>query len=186
DFVAVMKPGTDVAVLVNLVGKILSSRHLESLPREKFGSPREKTDAIHAMPFCFGHQSLHQTAASALTLRPRAHRDRTNLGQVCAIKMQRTTSNDAAFIFQDDKVSYALANLRQRARQQSAVARIVGNQIVDMLGIRQDGLTRAHEPPRVETRLSSSPSRSPAAPGLAPCRRQHHGSPAPNPASSIH
>jgi hypothetical protein len=29
--------------------------------------------------------------------------------------MQRTAPNDAAFIFQNDEISYVLANLRQRA-----------------------------------------------------------------------
>src|SRR5258708_3302892 len=112
-----MKPGTDVAVLVDLVGKIFAPRHFESLARKEFGSTGEQADAIHTMPFGFGQQSLHQTAASALTLRARPHRDRTNLGEVCAVKMQRTTSDDAAFVFQNDKVSYVFADFRQCARQ---------------------------------------------------------------------
>ena len=54
DFVAVVIPGTDVAVLVNLVGEILAARKGESLARKKFGGAREKADAIHAMPLGFG------------------------------------------------------------------------------------------------------------------------------------
>ncbi len=124
NFVAVVKPGTNVAVLVNFVGKIFAPRHLESLPRKEFRSPREQADAIHPMPLGFGHQSLHQPAAATLPLRARSYRDRTNFGQVRAIKMQRAASNDAAFFFQNHKVSYVLANLRQSARQQRAVAGI--------------------------------------------------------------
>src|ERR1700683_5225285 len=59
NFVALVKPGTDVAILVDLVGKIFSLRHLESLPRKKFGSSGKEADAIHAMPLGFGHQRLH-------------------------------------------------------------------------------------------------------------------------------
>src|SRR5580700_4010292 len=98
--------------------------------------------------------------------------------------MQRPASNDAAFIFENHKVSYVLANLRQRARQQSAIARVAGDQIVDVLRVRQNGFTRAHEPPRVETRFSFSRPESPAAPGLAPYRRQRHGSITRNPTSN--
>src|ERR1039458_615049 len=100
--------------------------------------------------------------------------------------MQRPASNDAPFIFQNHKVSYVLANLRQRSRQQSAVARIGGDQFVDVLGIRQNSFTRAHEPPRAGIRSSFSRPQSPAAPAVAPYRQQHRGSPALKPASGSH
>ena len=55
NFVAPVKSGTDVAILVNLVGKVLPLRHHESLACKKFWGPREEADAIHAMPFRLGH-----------------------------------------------------------------------------------------------------------------------------------
>src|SRR5208282_1774029 len=65
DFITSVKPGTDVAILVNLVGKILPPRHLESLARKKLRSAGEEADAIHPMPFRFGQQSLHEATAAA-------------------------------------------------------------------------------------------------------------------------
>src|SRR5271170_5601139 len=52
--VAVVKPRANVAILVNLVGKVLPLRHHESLPRKKFGSQREQADAIDTMPLRLG------------------------------------------------------------------------------------------------------------------------------------
>ena len=68
DFVAAVKSGTDVAIFVNLVGKVFPLRHLESLACKKFWRPREQADAIHAMPFRLGHQSFYQPTAAALAL----------------------------------------------------------------------------------------------------------------------
>src|ERR1700675_755353 len=128
NFITAVEPGTHVAVFVDLVRKIFASRHLESLARKKFRRPREQANAIHPMPLSFGHQSFHQPAPPTLTLRPRSHSDRPNLSEMRAIKVQSSTSNDAAFVFETHEVSYVFANLRQRARQQSAVTRIRGDQ----------------------------------------------------------
>src|ERR1700733_7479136 len=117
NFITAVEPGTHVAVLVNLVRKIFPSRHLESLPGKKFWRPREQANAIHPMPLRVGHQSFHQPAPSTLPLRPRSHGDRPNLSEMRAIKVQSSTSNDAAFVFENHEVSYVFANLRQRAWQ---------------------------------------------------------------------
>src|SRR5437016_5784543 len=101
-----MKPGTDVAIFVDFVWEIFPPGNRESLARKKFGSAREQADAIDAMPLGFRQQSLHQAAASALTLCPRPHGDGTNLSQVRAVKVQRPASNDAAFVFENHEVSY--------------------------------------------------------------------------------
>src|ERR1700722_6264789 len=121
NFIAVIKSRTYVAVLIYLVGKIVPPRHFEALPRKKLRSPRKQADAIHSMPLGFRHQSFHQPAAAPMTLRPRSHGDRANLRQVSAIKMQRPTSNNAAFVFEHHEVSYVLANLSQGSGQQGAV-----------------------------------------------------------------
>src|SRR5271157_1144100 len=97
----------------------------------------------------FDHHRLYQKPASALALLPRRHCDGADFGEVRTIKMQRATADDAAFFFQHNEVPDVLADFRQSSRQQRAVARIGGDQIVDMLCVRQDRLTRAHEsPPR--------------------------------------
>jgi hypothetical protein len=135
------------------------------------------------MPLGFGHQSLHQPATSALTLRSRAHGDRTNLGQVRAVKVQRAAADDAAFVFQNHEVStFSQISASVRGSKVPSPG-IGGDQLVDVLGIRQNGFTRAHGPPRAGTRFSFSPRQFPAARGRARFRQQHRGSPAPRPAS---
>ena len=57
-----MEPGADVAIFVNLVGKIFALRHGKSLPRKKFRLAREKANAIYPMRFA--------SAISAFTSRP--------------------------------------------------------------------------------------------------------------------
>src|ERR1700733_5157190 len=186
DFIALMKSGTDVTILVDFIGKIFALGNVESLPGKKLGSSREQADAMHPMPFRFRHQSLHQPAAPALALRAWRNRDRPDLGQVRAIEMERAAADDASFLFEDDEISDVLADLRQRAGQQSAVTGIGRDQIVDVLSIRQNGFTRAHGPPRAGTQFSFSPPQSPAALGLVPYRQPHRGSPARLPAAGSH
>ena len=118
NFIALVKPRTHVAILVNLVGKVFPLRHLKTLAGKEFRSSREQADAIHPMPLGFRHQRLHQLAAPALALGSRRNRDGTNLSKMRAIKMQRTASDDAAVFLQHHKIPHVLANLRQRPRQQ--------------------------------------------------------------------
>src|SRR5690348_16384080 len=103
------------------------------------------------MPFGFRHQGLHQAASAAPSLFSRSNRDRTNLSQMRAIKMQRSAADDLPFVFfENHKISDVFADLRQRTRQERAVSRVRGDQMMNGLCIRQDRFTRAHGPPREE------------------------------------
>src|SRR6202034_2913722 len=149
-----MKPRTSMAVFVDLVGKIFALRHRESLTREEIGFASEQANAIHTVTLRLGQQLFHQPSTTALALSPGSDRDRSNLGQVRAIEMQRATADDAPVIFEHHEVSDVLANLRQSARQQRAVAGISRNQVVDLLCVGQNRFTRAHGPPGEESRFS--------------------------------
>jgi hypothetical protein len=150
-FIATMQTRTDVAILIDLVGKVFALRDRESLARKKVWLAREKADAVHPMAFGFRHQSLHQATSTALALFSWSNRDRTNLGEVRAVKVQRAASDDlSVFFLENHEVSDVFADLRQRARLKRAVSRVRGDQMVNGLCIRQDRFTRAHGPPREE------------------------------------
>src|SRR5213075_1351510 len=102
------------------------------------------------MPPGLGQQRLHQSSPAAFALRPRSHRDRTDFGKMRAIQMQCATSDDSPVIFQYNKVANVLADLRQSTRQQRAVTRVCRNQFMNLLGVWQNGFTRAHGPPLEE------------------------------------
>src|SRR5579872_2194400 len=153
--IAAMKSRTSVAVFVDFVGKILALCNRESLPREEIRFAREQANAIHPMALRLRQQRFHQPSAAAFALRPGSDRNRPDLGQMRAIKMQCSTANDPLIIFEDHKVSHVLADLRQSARQQRAVTRVCRNQLMNLLCVRQNCFTRAHGPPREATRPSS-------------------------------
>src|SRR5579862_9698326 len=93
--------------------------------------------------------------------------------------MQRPASNDPPFVLEHHKIPHILANFRQRARQQSPIARVSRNQFVNLLGIRQTRLTRAHALPPAAPQSFSSHPRSPASLWPEPFLPSHHESPAP-------
>src|SRR3984885_15830896 len=100
--------------------------------------------------------------------------------------MQCAAADDTAFVFEDNKVPYGFANLREGARQQSAVARIGRNQFMDMFRIRQNRFTRAHGLPPAATRFSFSPPLCPAALAPGQSHPPRRGSRAPPPVSGSH
>src|SRR5437868_8113329 len=150
-----MKPRTSVAVLVDLVRKILPLSDRKSLPSEEIRFAGEQANASHAMALGLGQQGFHQTSAAAFALSPGSDGDRSDLGQVRAIQVQRPTADDAPVIFEDHEIADVLANLRQGTRQQRAVAGVSRNQIVNLLCVGENCFTRAHGPPREATRSSS-------------------------------
>src|SRR5580704_14767021 len=119
-----MESWANMAVFVNLVREILALRHRETLPRKKLRTAREQANAADPVFIRFGHQCFHQESAASLALRPRSHGDGANFCQMCAIQMQRAAAENAAIQFEHHEVSDVLADLRQRARQQRAVAGI--------------------------------------------------------------
>src|SRR5215471_693984 len=103
------------------------------------------------MTFGFRHQGLYEAASASPSLFSRSNRDRTNLGQMRAVKMQRSTSDDVPVVFfENHEVSDVFADLRQGTRQERAVSRVGADQVMNGLCIRQDCFTRAHGPPREE------------------------------------
>jgi len=69
------------AILVNLVGKIF--RWASEIPgAQKTPEPAEQANAIHAMPFGFGHQAFI-SRRPRVTLRPRPHGDERISPGVC-------------------------------------------------------------------------------------------------------
>src|SRR5215831_8767851 len=117
-----MESRTRVAVFVDLIRQVLALSYGEALAPEEVRLAREQANAIDPMPLCLGHQRLHELASTPASLCPGCHRDRANLGQMSPVEMQRTASDNAAIVFEDHEVPHVLADLRQRARQQCAVA----------------------------------------------------------------
>src|SRR5882672_326615 len=117
DFVAVVEARTLVAILVDLVRKILVRSDGKSHPREELRYPGEQAHASDAMFLSLGEQSLDKPLASSSTLFLGIDRDRANFRQMRAIEMQRATADDSAAIFQDYEVADILANLSQASGQ---------------------------------------------------------------------
>ncbi len=107
----------------------------ESEAREKFGDAREQADAGDLVLFRLRQKPLDQASAATVALARRINSNRTNLGQVHAIEVESTASDDAPVILKHDKVADVLADLRQRARQQRAVAGVSRDESVNLLGI---------------------------------------------------
>src|SRR5208282_6570407 len=147
NFIAAIKPGALIAVFVDLIGKILVRSSSESHAREKFGNASEQAHAGDFVLFRLRQKSLDQASAAPAALAGGIDSDRTNLGQVHAIEVQSAASDDAAIMLEDDKVADVLADLRERARQQRAVAGVRRDERMNLLGIGKDRVTRAHGPP---------------------------------------
>src|SRR5208282_215944 len=145
--VALIKPGALVAVFVDLVGKILMSSDRESHAREKFWNASEQANAGDSVFFRLRQKSLDQASAAATALARGIDGNRTNFSQMHAIEVESAASDDAPIMLEDDKVADVLADLRQRAWQQCAVARIGRDESVNLLGIGKDRVTRAHGSP---------------------------------------
>ena len=118
----------------------------ESHAREEVRDTREQAHTCDAMLFRLSEKSLHQTFAASAALLRWVHSDGTNLRQMRPIEMKRATADDPVTIFKNHEIADVLADLRQRARQQSAVAGICRDQGMDLLGIRKARLTRTHGP----------------------------------------
>ena len=112
DFVAVVEARANAAVFGNLVGNLIALGDRKSQLGEEFWSAREKANRSDAMPVSLCEESLHQSAAAAFALLSWVNRDRTNFRQVRAVKMERTATDDLAFIFEHDEVADVLANFR--------------------------------------------------------------------------
>src|SRR5215469_6765105 len=94
---------------------------------------------------------------------------------MCPVKMERAASDDLSLVLEYDKITDVFADLRQRARQKRSVVGVAPDQIVNILCIRKNCLTRVHVSPREATRFSFWLPRLPAA--LAPerCLPERHG-----------
>src|SRR5260370_971250 len=146
-FVAAIQSGALITVLMNLVGKILMSGDSESQAREEFWNASEQTDASDSVLFRLSKKRLDQASAATVALTGRIDGNRTNFGQVHAIEVKRAASDNASVVLKHDEIADVLADLRQRARQQSAVAGVGRDESVNLFGIWQDSFTRAHELP---------------------------------------
>src|SRR5580698_1765615 len=107
------------------------------------------------MLFRLSQQCLYQALSSTLALPRRGDGNRANFGEVSTVKMQGAAPDYFAVSFEHHEVAHVFANLGERPRQKRSVARIGRNQVVDLLCIRQDGLTGAHGFPRKWLRVSA-------------------------------
>src|SRR6266853_6810517 len=114
----------------------------ESHAREKFWNTSEQADTADSVLFRLRQKSLDQASAATVALARRINRNRTNLGQMHAVKVKRATSDDAPVILKHNKVADVLTDLRQRARQESAVAGVGRDESVNLLSVGQDRVTR--------------------------------------------
>src|SRR6266853_763184 len=122
DFIAAIEPRTLITIFVDLVGKILMVSGGESQTREEFRNSGEQAYATDFVLFRLRQQSLDQTPTAAAALAGRIDGNGTNLGKMHTVEMKGAASDDAVVLLEHDKVAHVLADLRQRARQQSAVA----------------------------------------------------------------
>ena len=132
---------------MDFVGKILVSGDSESQAREKFWNACEQAHAGDFVLFRLRQKSLDQASAATGALARGIDGNRTNLGEVHAIEVESAASDDAFVMLQHDKVADVFADLRQRARQERAVAGVGRDESVNLLGIGEDRFTRAHGPP---------------------------------------
>src|SRR5260370_41600689 len=119
----------------------------ESQARERFWNTSKQADTADSVLFRLRQKRLDQASAATVALARRINRNRTNLGQVHAIEVKRAASDNASVVLKHDEIADVLADLRQRARQQSAVAGVGRDESVNLFGIWQDSFTRAHELP---------------------------------------
>jgi hypothetical protein len=101
-----------VAVFVDLVGKIFALRHGETLTGKEVRLAREKAYAIDAMPLRFREQRFDKASTPTFALCPRCNRYRANFRQMSPVEMQRSATDDAAFIFEDHEVPHVLTDFR--------------------------------------------------------------------------
>src|SRR5216684_4992824 len=116
----------------------------ESQAREEFWNASEQAHAGNSVFFRLRQKRLDQASAATVALARGIDGNRTNLGQVHPIEVKRTTSDDASVILKHNKVADVLTDLRQRARQESAVAGVGRDESVNLLSVGQDRVTRAH------------------------------------------
>src|ERR1700678_233129 len=147
NFVAAIQSWALITVFMNLVGKVLMIRGNESHTCEKLGNASEQANTAYLVFFGLRQQSFDQQPAATIALARRINGDRTDLGQVYAVEMQSTASDDSSLILQNNEVTDILADLRQRPRQQSSIPGVGRDQGVNLLRIRQHRFTRAHESP---------------------------------------
>src|SRR5208337_5563106 len=107
---------------MDFVGKILVSGGRESHAREELRNAREQAHAGDIVFFRLRQKSLDQAPAATAALAGGIDGNGTNLGQVHAIEVKSAAADDAPVMLEDDKVADVLADFRQRARQQSAIA----------------------------------------------------------------
>ena len=61
-----------------------------------------------------------------------------------AIEMERATTEDATGIFEDNEIADVLANFGEASGKQSAIGGVSTDEIMHVVGIRQNRSTRAH------------------------------------------
>src|SRR5208282_4186954 len=146
-FVTAIEPWALITILVDLIGKILVIGDCESHAREEFWNTREQAHATDFVFFRLREKRFDQAPAATAALAGGIDGNGTNLGQVHAIEVKSAAADDAPVMLEDDKVADVLADFRQRARQQSAIAGVGRDERMNLLGIGKNRFTRAHGPP---------------------------------------
>src|SRR5580704_8674407 len=123
-------------------------------------------------------QGLYQPLSAPRALFGGINSDGAYFREMLAIEVKRAAADDASVSHQNHKIADIFANLGKGPRQEGAVSGINGDKIVNSLGIRQLGFTRAHGRPRAWSQSSVWRRQSPAARGSALCLPEHHEWPA--------
>src|SRR5260370_37660447 len=92
-----------------------------------------------------------------------------------AIKVQSAASDDVAVFFHHVKVAYVLANFGERPGQERICLGKAFNEMMDVLGIRQNGPTRVHGPLRLKPKSAGAFWPGLSAPVPDACLRLHCG-----------
>src|SRR5690348_8079706 len=106
--------------------------------RKKVRDAGEETDAAYVVPLRFREKSFYQLAAGAQTFSFRNHRDRANLRQVHAVKVQRAATDNLSIMLNHNEVTHVFAEFCHGAGQERAITRVRPDDGMDLLYIRQD------------------------------------------------
>ena len=124
----------------------LSSTVRKSILEKEVGNARKQADRLDAVLFGFFDERAQNASACALALGFGLDDDGAHLAEMRPVKVQRAAAEkDAAIRLGDGEVANVLADFGEGALEQRAVAGERVDQVVDIGGVVQQGLTHQHE-----------------------------------------
>src|SRR5277367_5977316 len=99
DFVAAVEAWAALAILIDFVGQCGAVfDDAKAVAEEEVGDAGEEADRIHAVVFGLFDQGIEEHAARTLTLALWVDDNRTDLGEVRPVEVQRAAADEVAFV----------------------------------------------------------------------------------------